>query len=287
MTQLCKSSLIALFLYISTSECCFCSSLDLRPTEVTEHIPIKAPTDIADIPDALAVDADDTITPQSEVLKEIIGNALPDPSTVDDFDHMHPRTLKLSKLKTFYENKDKNVLSLLKHRHKISVDDEFTLKMGVGQIYMDTNSSMVDFHLTIGNCLGLSPLLPNSLADPQFTFAMDLHMQYRDFKCKNAMLGFDPVGRMLYIGRCRNEDIFLAMAPNQFLRGHFTPTPAGRSTGSSVMSTRHYRQTVMMFAHFLAKVSKLSFYNNRTNGEVYDQSLDSPSPHFSRVTDVM
>jgi hypothetical protein len=108
---------------------------------------------------------------------------------------------------------------------------------------------------------------------------MDLHQPYREFKGKNVMLGFDPTGRMLYIGRCRicsrNEDVFLAMAPNQFLEGHFTPTRAGYSKGSSVMSTRHYRQTIMMLAKFLAKVSELSFFNSR---EVYEQSLDSASP---------
>ena len=262
-------------------------SLDLRSTgggDSDSDTSPKESTDIAPIPDCLAVDGDDVITPQATILKEIIGNRLIDPSNDDKFIRTTARTVKLSKLKAFYENEDDNVLSLLGRRHNIKIDEEYTLKMGVGKIYMETGTSMIDFHLTVGGCLGFSPLLPNARSDHQFCLHLDLHKQYRDFKGKNAMLGFDPTGRMLYIGRCRNEDVFLAMAPNQFLKGHFAPTRAGYSKGTSVMSTRHYRQMIMMLAKFLAKVSELSFFNS---GEVYEQSLDSASPNFSRITDVM
>ena len=242
-------------------------------------------TDFAPIPDWLVVDSDDdTITPQGDLLREIIANSLIDPSNDDKFINTRPRTLKLSKLRALYESEDNNAISLLGTRHRIQIDEEYTLKMGVGKIYMNTGTSMIDFHLTVGGCLGLSPLLPNARSHVQFCLYMDLHQPYREFKGKNTMLGFDPTGRMLYIGRCRNEDVFLVMAPNQFLEGHFTPTRAGYSKGLSVMSTRHYRQTIMMLAKFLAKVSELSFFNSR---EVYEQSLDSASPCFSRITDVM
>lgn len=259
-------------------------SLDLRPSDDSDRDEPKESTEIAPIPDCLVADPDDALTPQADILREIIGNSCIDSSNDDEFMRTRARTLKLSKLRSLYENKDENVLSLLGTRHHIKIDEDYTLKMGVGKIYMDTTSSMIDFHLTVGGCLGLSPLLPNSRSHHQFCLSMDLHQQYRDFKGKSAMLGFDPTGRMLYIGQCRNEDVFLAMAPNRFLEGHFTPTRAGYSKGSSVMSTCHYRQTIMMLATFLAKVPELSFFNV---GEVYDQSLDSPSPNFSRVTDVM
>lgn len=206
---------------------------------------------------------------------------LPASETTNKFIHMVPRPLKLSRLKALYEHRDENVVSILNHRHTIHIDDEFTLQMGVGKIMMDTRSSMIDYHLTVGNCLGFSPLLPNALSDPYFSFEMNLLMPRRDFKGKNGMLGFDPAGRMLYVGRCRNEDVFLAMAPNEFLQGHFTPPRAGYTTGESVMSTRHYRQTVIMLAHFLESVSVLAFYNTAND---YDQSLDPASADFGRIT---
>ena len=243
----------------------------------------KLPTDISEIPEALAVDQDDIPTPQSDLLKEIIGSTFFLPSA-QEFYNMNTKQLNLSKLRDLYERKDESAVSLLSSRHEIHIDDSLLLKMGTGQICMNTRSSMIDYHLTVGNCLGFSPLLPNVLSDHQFCFDMNLKMPIKDFKCKNAMLGFDPAGRMLFLGRCRNEDVFLAMAPNEFLQGHYTPTRAGYSTGPTVMSRRHYRQIVMMIAHFLAKVEDLPYLNDQP---VYNLILDSEHPDFKSITDVL
>jgi hypothetical protein len=62
----------------------FYSSLDLT---LTQPEPPKAPTDIAAIPDELAVDPDDKLTPQSDILNEIIGSAA-DSNLEDKFIHM-------------------------------------------------------------------------------------------------------------------------------------------------------------------------------------------------------
>ena len=114
----------------------FYSSLDLT---LTQPEPPKAPTDIAPIPDELAVDPDAKLTPQSEILNEIIGSAA-DSNLEDKFVHMVERKLKLSKLKAMYESKDENVISLLKHRHRIHIENEFTLEMGLVKIRMESGS---------------------------------------------------------------------------------------------------------------------------------------------------
>jgi hypothetical protein len=195
---------------------------------------------------------------------------------------VHP--LKLSKLRTFYERRDKNVVSLLAKRHEIKVDDEFCLKMGAGQLSMDTKESMIDYHLTVANCVGLSPLLPNARSDHTFGFKMDLKKQIREFKGKHAMLGFDPAGRMLFIGTRDTEDVFLAMAPNEFLHGHIIKaSPHKKAKESSRMSRRHYRQTLMMIAHFLGKLPNHSY---RTVHE-FTQNLDTEETNFHSVTDAL
>jgi hypothetical protein len=255
---------------------------DLRRSDASAATE-KNPTDIAIVPQALLVDEDDTPTLQSEVMKEIVGAEMELPSR-DAFYMMAPRDLKLSRLKEFYTKKDKNVLSLLSTRHNVVIDDDYTLKMGVGQILMETTSSMIDYHLTVGNCLGLSPLLPNTEVDPMFCFELDLKSPIREFKRKHAMLGFDPAGMMLYIGKCRGEDVYLAMAPNDFLVGQNETIRAGFSSGSPQMPRRHYRQTVMMLTHFLAQVRLLPYDNNES---VYTLDLDSEVADFHALTDVL
>ena len=74
---------------------------------------------------------------------------------------MPTKHLNLSRLKEIYNRKNENIIALLSSRHDIYIDDDLCFKMGTGQICMDTRSSMIDYHLTVGNCLGFSPLLPN------------------------------------------------------------------------------------------------------------------------------
>ena len=129
----------------------------------------------------------------------------------------------------------------------------------------------------VANCIGLSPLLPNAALGHRFCFEMDLKMNILDFKGKHTMLGFDPAGSMLFIGHCNHENVFLAMAPKQFFRGCFIPSKLGCSSGSSVLSTCHYRQIIIMFAHFLSKIPLCSYLNNQS---IYEQDLKCKNPNL-------
>jgi hypothetical protein len=219
-------------------------------------------------------DGDDAV-PQSNILDEIIDEGTAPWFPLFRSMNVHP--IKLSTLKTFYKKNDKNVLSLLSKRRTVIIDNEFRLKMGSGQILMDTTTSMIDYHLTVANCIGFSPLLPNSPSHHLFQFRMDLKKQIREFKGKHAMLGFDPTGCMLFIGKRDNEDVFLAMAPNSFLQGETTSTRRRRSSASSVMSRHHYRQTVMMIAHFLGQLPDLSYLTSHDDIYSVPAVLDTPS----------
>lgn len=149
---------------------------------------------------------------------------------------------------------------------------------------MNTEKTMLDYHLTVANQIGLSSILPNAINSHNFSFEMDLKKRYKEFKGKHAMVGFDTKGKMLYIGRVMNEDVFLAMAPNVFLSCQTEPSSPGHSTGSSLLSRRHYRQVVMMFAHFLQDIPDRWFFNVRS---VYDQNLDASDPQWSDTTNAL
>ena len=79
-------------------------------------------------------------------------------------------------------------------------------------------------------------------------------------------------------------DVYLAMAPNSFLNGTTPACPSGFSTGTSTMTTRHYRQIVMMISHFLEKVANRAYY---TLGDPYDIDLDSALPNWGQFTSIM
>lgn len=225
-------------------------------------------------------------------MKAIIGTAAnPSSYSIQRFMEMPVRELKLSTLESFFSNRDERVLHFLAAsdgcRRTIAIDQKFLLKSNSGKILMDTSLCTIDYHLTVANCIGFSPLLPNMASNHLFSFKMDLHKPFKEFRGKHAMLGFDPAGCMLYIGQCNNEDVFLAMAPNTFLDGYLPPLPAGSSSGTSTMSPRHYRQTIMMLVYFLAKIGTRSFHIAGDGRGVYHQDLDSATADFFKITDAL
>jgi hypothetical protein len=243
----------------------------------------KNPMDISVIPDDLAAYPDDRMD-QSSILGGIVGTSRYNESSEEVFNRTPMTRLKLSKLRTMFENNDPKAVDLLSTRHSIHIDDKLQVRLGTGDVMMTTKESMIDYYLTVGNCVGFSPLLPNVPSAHQFCFEMDLKKPYSCFKGKHAMLGFDPAGCMWYVGRCNNEDVFLAMAPKEFLRGHMEPAPPGHSSASPAMSKRHYRQVLMMIVHFLALIPQRSFQNRR---KVYEQNLDTQRADFDKITDAM
>jgi hypothetical protein len=56
---------------------------------------------------------------------------------------------------------------------------------------------MIDYHLTVANCIGLSTLLPNAQSTHRFAFDLNLKRPHISFEGKHTALGFDPAGSML------------------------------------------------------------------------------------------
>ncbi|KAH9160394.1 hypothetical protein EDB89DRAFT_1914799 [Lactarius sanguifluus] len=199
--------------------------------------PNSGPTDITEIPDDLAAEPDDRVK-QSEVLNMIIATNRHHDANIDNFNHMQVKRIDLSNLERLYKSKNTNAIKLLSGRNTINIDKEFCLEVGCGKIGTRTNKTTIDFHLTVANCIGLFPILPNALNSHRFSFKLDLAKPFRGFKAKHAMVGFDTKGRFLFIGKAMNEDVFLAMAPNDFLYGNADLSPPGHSTGSPLLSRR-------------------------------------------------
>ncbi|KAI9430768.1 hypothetical protein H4582DRAFT_2103578 [Lactarius indigo] len=154
----------------------------------------SGPTDITEIPDELSVEADDRIK-QSEVLNMIIASNYEVDGNIDNFNNKEVKRIDLSELKKLYERKSTNAVKLLSRRNRIKIDEEFCVEARSGNVGIRTNKTMIDYHLTIGNRIGLSAILPNVANSHRFSFELDLGKPYREFKGKHAMVGFDTKDR--------------------------------------------------------------------------------------------
>ncbi|KAH8980171.1 hypothetical protein EDB86DRAFT_3088142 [Lactarius hatsudake] len=227
---------------------------------------------------------------QREVLTEILATRLEDWGVEDPFNEKRAHKLKLSDLRRQYlmeekERRQKGLRTLMV-RNQIVIDTDMKLPVGKGQVIMTTDRTMLDYELTVGSEVGLGAVLPNARSAKHFMLELDLQQPLREFRGKRGMVGFDTEGKMLYIGRARNEDVFVAMAPNTFIRCEEEPCVAGYNTGRPQLSRRHYRQVVMMFAYFMAKIPELSFATPRGRS-VYELNLESVSVKWDQVTNVL
>ena len=242
---------------------------------------LPGPNDITEIPEDLTAEDNDGVG-QYEILENIIANTRQ--LDEDAFNKAKPKVLRLSQLQRMYGRDGATDLNLLSNRNILLIDDQFKVDVGKGQLSMKTDDTKLDFHMTVANCIGLSALLPNEANSYRYSFEMDLKKPYREFKGKHAMVGFDTQGKVLYIGKSMNEDVFLAMAPNSFFSQGGERSPPGYSTGSSVLTRRHYRQIIMMFAHFLALIPDRAYVNI---GNVYSQDLNADDAKWSQITDIL
>ncbi|KAI9430746.1 hypothetical protein H4582DRAFT_2086078 [Lactarius indigo] len=227
---------------------------------------------------------------QGEVLTEILANRLEDWGEEDGFNSKQAHKVKLSEMRRQYMMEEKERkrkgLRMLTVRNQIEIDADMKLPVGKGQVIMTTERTMLDYELTVGSVVGLGAVLPMGRTAKHFMLELDLQQPLREFRGKRGMVGFDTCGKMLFIGRARNEDVFVGMAPNEFIRCEVEPCSAGYKTGRPQLSRRHYRQVVMMFAYFMGKIGELSFATPEGRS-VYELNLESGSVKWEEVTNVL
>jgi hypothetical protein len=174
-------------------------------------------------------------------------------------------------------------MQYLNSRSKIRIDSSLQYNNHDDLLLWGMREHRLDYILTVSGSIGLWATTPNVDIDHTFNLALDLKKPFRDYKGKYGKLGFDPKGRMLYIGKCRNDDVWLAMAPWSFIDGTDEDVPAGHVTGDTRLSTRHYRMIVFFFAYILQSIRDKGF----TCDDPYGVSLTDPEPCFTIYTNIM
>jgi hypothetical protein len=151
---------------------------------------------------------------QNDILSAMFTNVPRDQDSLKKFRDMPTRNVKLSVLKKQYDRKASAFsLNLLRRRTTVDVDDEATVPTDDKLLMWRVSDHFLDFLLIVPKGPGMDACLPNTEIDNHFQLELDLQ-PYRRFKAKYGKLGFSPVGRILYMGKCRYEDVWFAMCPN-------------------------------------------------------------------------
>lgn len=255
--------------------------------EEEDEGPVEDLLEMIEIPKGLIISDPDEQLSQSQILREIVGNTMENAARIDDFNQRPVQDVRLKELKNLAEKEKDTAIKLLNHRNRIVIDEEFLLPIGEGKLALETETTMLDYLLMVGNGIGLSAMLPKRTTVVEFSFDVDLRRPRRAFGGKHGMVGFDTKGRMLYVGKCRSESVFIAMAPKTFARRRDQRCAAGYSSGASQMPRRHYRQVVLMLLHFLANIKDRSYVNFGDDSELFAVDLDCEAINWKCVSTAM
>ncbi|KAF8441791.1 hypothetical protein L210DRAFT_3645009 [Boletus edulis BED1] len=164
-------------------------------------------------------------------------------------------TTSFSSLRRIWERNDvKSALRLLSGRHRLEIDPHLTINTVDSNILPTVGPHFLDLVMYVGDRRGLDAVRPNDYVD--HTWRCHLHfngIQRLWSDSKPTRLPFDTHGRMMSIGTRKEEQIWIAMVPNEWL----VPDHPFNATGiwprlpdpTSAMSSKHALMLVMFFAH--------------------------------------
>ena len=210
------------------------------------------PFDVTAVPQSLsALDA----PPQEDVQMGIYARG--DTSTYDHveaFNTTRPAKISFNQLHTLREKGDQErAMRCLSARHRLEIDAEHRLDPTDPNMVVAAGPHFLDFVMYIGSRRGLDAVLPNMEADQTWSLELNLTMPQRLWPSgKPSKLPFNPNGRLLYIGQRGQEQVWLAMVPNEWLEedhpfnasGNWPTLPAQ----TTAMATKHSLMVTMFIA---------------------------------------
>jgi hypothetical protein len=218
--------------------------------------PLTVPFDVSLTPSMLETD---DCANQNDALQAALDADSPRLDDTDTFNDAPVMTKTLSWFRDMYKSKNKRIaFELLQKRVQLELDDRLlTVPTDSMDLTWNATQHYLDMLVCVPRGLGLGALIPNRRRLHTFEFTLNLSQQYRTFSAKYTKLGFDPTGRMLWIGRSpSSEDVWITWVPNDWLSPatEIEDVAIGVCTGSTELDTRRYRLSVMFLASMLHSI---------------------------------
>lgn len=174
-------------------------------------------------------------------------------------------TTSFKKLRHLCERKDaKGALRLLSGRHRLEIDHDLVLDATREDVLPCVGPHYLDLVMYVGDRRGLDAVRPNDRVDHTWRCHLNfsgINRLWPDSKA--TRLPFDNHGRMMAVGTRKEEQVWIAMVPNEWL----VPDHPLNATGAwprlpdvtSAMSSKHALMLVMFFAHVFGEIRLTDF----------------------------
>ncbi|KIN99500.1 hypothetical protein M404DRAFT_10368 [Pisolithus tinctorius Marx 270] len=214
---------------------------------------------------------------QEELQHAIAYKRNPSSRMIESFHRSPVKTVPLSTMhKQYDEKREIQALRCLTRRQKVNIDDEYVHRGNDPNLAWGATKHFLDLMLIVCGRPGLDAALPKDETDPSYTFKLDLHQRQRKWRANHCELGFDPAGRLLYIGTYQQEEIWLAMVPRTFTdenandREDENINMTHLDTPSTVMDEDHFCMLVTFLAQAMGRDGYKDIY---FRGERYPNGL--------------
>ena len=150
---------------------------------------------------------------------------------------------------------------MLQDKRRLFVDSGM-IQPGTSDLYdWEINGHYIDFSLRVPSRLGFDAILPARSGGVSFDWKLeiDLKQSIREFYNIKGDLGFDPCGRMLFIGKHGHELVFMAMAPTEFVDNVHPLVLNGYTSGPTHMNATHSRMATCIFLWCMGQLNNRSY----------------------------
>ncbi|KAI5993850.1 hypothetical protein EDC04DRAFT_2910694 [Pisolithus marmoratus] len=165
--------------------------------------------------------------------------------------------MRMSTLQSMHDNKRAMAaVGLLRQRHRITMDGEYTVDVNGTNMVARVGPHYLDYVLYVGSRRGMDAAIPRLEVDHHWNAKLQLNLSTRLWPdTQMRALPFNPEGRMMALGTCMDEQLWLAMAPNMYFeegygenREEVVPVLESKTTA---LSTEHRYMMIMFIAHML------------------------------------
>lgn len=169
------------------------------------------PFDQTSVPATLEVD--DPVSP-SALIRHVCDDAGNSDHSQAEYDQLPVSRLSMSSCRRMYEQKrERAAITTLQKKMKLYLDDNMQVSPDSPDVVFFADSHFLDYMMCIPLTMGFDAIIP-SLPTRRHTFNLTFARRHWEFPQADKLdLGFDPSGRMMCIGTCENEDVWLAMVP--------------------------------------------------------------------------
>lgn len=167
------------------------------------------PFDLTNV--GLGMASNDAVS-QEEVMVSVA--MMSEDKQMEQYHHLPSVKVSLSSLANTHETRNEEAaMKMLQRKMSLQLGEPEMKRATAESLMFPTQTHFLDFMMTVSRAIGLDAILPGRNIRP-WTFSLDLQRPYRELRANYGKLGFDPAGRLLYIGTIANvEQVFIAMRP--------------------------------------------------------------------------